>query len=74
MIYRNIEIMAEMRTLEQWSIDDDGELNNDVATYGESQLEGYWFNPPTGQASENFSTIANAKAEIDAILNEEPAS
>ncbi|KAB2587267.1 hypothetical protein [Rhodococcus erythropolis] len=69
MNYRGYEIRAELRTLEQHALDDDGEVLDAIDNTSEVEIEGYYYVAPDGDASENLLSVSIVKEWIDEDLD-----
>ncbi|WP_336874374.1 hypothetical protein [Rhodococcus qingshengii] len=71
MNYRGYEIRAEIRTLEQQSLDDEGQVIEAISNTAEIDLEGYYSVSPEGEAGENMMSIDQVKGAVDKLLRKE---
>lgn len=71
MNYRGYEIRAEIRTLEQHALDDEGQVIEVISKTAETELEGYYFVSPEGEAGENMMSIDQVKEAVDKLLRKE---
>nr|WP_218680373.1 hypothetical protein [Rhodococcus qingshengii] len=71
MNYRGYEIRAEIRTLEQHALDDEGQVIEAISNTAEIELEGYYFVSPEDEAGENMMSINQVKEAVDKLLRKE---
>lgn len=71
MKYRGYEIRAEIRTLEQHSLDEEGQVIEAINNTAEIELEGYYSLSPEGEAGENMMSIDQVKEAVDKSLRKE---
>ena len=71
MLYKGYEIRAELRTLSQYKLDDNGNLIEAIERLEEDNIDGYyWVDVDSDLASDNLSTVRDVKTAIDVYLKE----
>ena len=70
MNYRGFEIRAELRTLEQHRLSEDGEIEEAVKNTDECEVEGYYaWRESDDFATGNFNRVDDVKCAVDLLLD-----